>query len=94
MNRCTVSSVRHAPGGPSGRVVQDAAAADRGELVPVTDERDPGAGLVGDVEQRPGGVLVEHPGLIDQQQVAGQQPRAAIGLRTCSRVQRPSSSHR
>ncbi len=57
--------------GPPGGVVEDAAAADGGELVAVADERDPCAGLVGDGEQRAGGVLVEHPGLVDEQQVTG-----------------------
>ena len=58
--------------GPAGGVVQDAAASDGGKLVAVTDERDPGAGLVCDGEQGTGDVLVEHAGLVDEQQVAGQ----------------------
>ena len=65
---------------PAGGVVEYAAAADRGELVPVTDERDPGVGLVGDGEQGAGGVLVEHAGLVDEQDVPGQQPGPWIGL--------------
>ena len=51
--------------GPAGGVLEHPAAADRGQLMPVADERDPGAVLVGDREQGAGGVLVEHPGLID-----------------------------
>ena len=76
-------------------VVEDAAAADGGELVAVTDERDAGAGLVGDGEERAGGVLVEHSGLVDEQQVtepAAVRPRRGWG-RGC-RVQWPSSSQR
>ena len=60
---------------PAGGVVEDAAAADGRKLVAVTDERDPGPGLVGDGEQGAGDVLVEHAGLVDEQEVAGQQPR-------------------
>jgi hypothetical protein len=52
-------------------VVQDTTAADGWELVSVADERDPRTGLVGDGEQRAGGVLVEHPRLVDEQQVTG-----------------------
>ncbi len=63
----------------AGGVVEDAAASDGGELVPVAEERDAGAGLIGDAEQRAGGVLVEHAGLVDEQQVAGVQPRPDIG---------------
>jgi len=48
--------------GPSSHEVEHAAAPDGGQLVPVTDQRDPSAGLVGDGEQGPGGVLVQHPG--------------------------------
>ena len=61
-------------------VVEGAAAADGGELVAVSDERDPGAGLVGDREQGVGGVLVEHPGLVDEQQIPRIQVR---GWRGC-----------
>ena len=64
--------------GPGG-VVEDAAAADGGELVAVAEERDPGAGLIGDAQQGAGGVLVEHAGLVDEQQVPGVQPRPDIG---------------
>ncbi len=52
-------------------VVEDAASADGRELVAVPDERDPGAGFVCEGEERPGGVLVEHPGLVDHEQVPG-----------------------
>ena len=70
MNRCTVSSETTAVGCAHAiGVVEDAAAADGGELVPVPDERDAGAGLVGDGEECAGGVLVEHPGLVDKQEV-------------------------
>jgi hypothetical protein len=46
---------------PREGVVQDAAASDRRELVPVAYQRDPRLGLVGNRQERPGGVLVEHP---------------------------------
>ena len=65
--------------GPAGGQIQDASAADRGELVPVTDQRDPGVVFVGDDQQGPGAVLVEHPGLVDQQQVTGLQHRGRCG---------------
>ena len=42
--------------------------------MPVPHQCQPSAGLVGDGEQSPGGVLVEHPGLVDEQDVTGQQP--------------------
>ena len=44
--------------GPAGGVVKHPAAADRRKLVPIPDQRDAGAGLVGDGEQGAGGVLV------------------------------------
>jgi len=44
--------------GPAGGVVKHPAAADRRKLVPIPDQRDAGAGLVGDREQGAGGVLV------------------------------------
>jgi hypothetical protein len=61
--------------------VEHAAAAHRGQLVPVPDQRDPRTGLIGDGDQRAGGVLVEHARLIDQQQIPGSQPglRQRIG---------------
>ena len=61
-------------------MVEDATAADRGELVSVAEERDPGAGLVGEGEQGAGGVLVEHPGLVDDQQIAGPQFGCRVGV--------------
>ena len=63
--------------------------------MPVADQRDPGAGLVGDGEQGAGGVLVEHPGLVDQEQVTGPQPGAGsgcgVGVGSSGR-RRPSAS--
>ena len=107
VKRCTVSSVRQRVGvGPAGGEVEHAAAPDRRQLVPVPHQRDPRAVLVGDREQRAGGVLVEHPGLVHQQQITW---RAASPRRSgrvyvtpvtgsivarCRRVQAPSSSHR
>ena len=44
----------------------------------VTDERDPGVGLVGDGEQGAAHVLVEHARLVDEQEVAGEQPRLRL----------------
>jgi hypothetical protein len=61
--------------GPAGGEVKDPAAAHCGQLVAVPDERDPGPALISDPEQGAGGVLVEHPGLVDQQQVTGRQRR-------------------
>ena len=58
---------------PARCQVEYAAAADGGELVSVTEERDPGPGLVGDGEQGAGGVLVEHPRLVDEQEVVRSQ---------------------
>ena len=57
--------------GPPGGVVQDPAAPDGGELVPVPEQRDPDTDLVGDDQERGGGGLVEHPGLVDKEQVSG-----------------------
>ena len=62
-----------ARGGVPGGEVENAAATDGGELMTVTDEREPGSGLIGDGEERARRVLVEHPGLIDQQHIAGKQ---------------------
>lgn len=64
---------------PSGGKVEDAAAADSGELVAVAEERDGGTGVVGDREERAGGVLVEHAGFVDEEYVAGEQPRSCDG---------------
>src|SRR3712207_6937130 len=49
---------------PSGEI-KHAAAPDRGELVAVTNQRQPSSGLVGDGEQGASGVLVEHAGLVE-----------------------------
>ena len=49
---------------PRGEV-QDPATADGGELVPIPDQRDPRTHLVRHGEEGAGGVLVEHPGLVD-----------------------------
>ncbi len=54
---------------PSDREVEYAAATGGGQLMPVADQRDSCAGLIRDGQQGPGSVLVEHPGLIDQQKV-------------------------
>lgn len=75
LKRWTDSSSRCASGGE----VEDAAAADGGELVAVADERDGGAGVVGDREECAGGVLVEHAGFVDEEHVAGEQPRSCVG---------------
>ena len=70
VNRWTVSSLEDPLRvAPAHGEVEDAAASDGGELVPVPDERDPGASLVRDRQQCAGGVLVEHSCLVDQQQV-------------------------
>ena len=67
---------------PACGEVEDAAAADGWELVAVAEERDGGVRSVGDGEQRAGGVLVEHAGLVDEEDVAGEQAcrrRAVVG---------------
>ncbi len=51
---------------PAGGEVEHATAPDRRQLMPVPDERNPRAVFVGDRQQRAGGVLIEHPGLINQ----------------------------
>ena len=61
-------------------MVEDAAASDGRELVPVADERDPRSGLVGDRQERAGGVLVEHPRLVDQQQVTRSKSGGGSGV--------------
>ena len=50
-------------------LTEDAAAADRGQLVPVAEQRHPDPALVGHREQGAGGVLIEHPGLVHHQEV-------------------------
>lgn len=74
--------------GPAGGVLEHSPTPDRGQLVPVADQRDPHAVFVGDHQQCVGGVLVQHAGLVHQQQVPRlqAQPRtrpgvAAAGLR-------------
>lgn len=64
--------------GVRGNHVQDAATADRGQLVPVPQVDDAGVGLVGDVQQRLRGPLVQHAGLIDDQDVARPELGAAV----------------
>ena len=94
-NRCATSRSTCASGAnPARGEVEDTAAADGGQLVTVPDQRDPGPDLVGDRQQGTGGVLVEHPGLVDQQQVTATQHRPGAGSRFGSRVQRPSVSQR
>ena len=53
--------------------IEDAASSYGRELMAVADEHDRGAGFVGQTQQRPGSVLVEHPGLVDHQQVTAPQ---------------------
>jgi hypothetical protein len=62
---------RHPPGGQ----IEDSPATNGGELVTIAQERHPGAHLVGDHQQRHGGVLVEHPGLVDHKQIASTEDR-------------------
>ena len=64
---------------PACGEVEDTATADRRELVTVAQERHDCVRSVGDGEQRAGGVLVEHAGLVDQQDVAGEQACAGLG---------------
>jgi hypothetical protein len=67
---------------PAHGEVQYPAAADGGELVTITEQSHPHVVLVGDGEQGSGGVLVEHAGLVDDQQVprseVGSDPRAGV----------------
>jgi hypothetical protein len=72
-----------------GRHVDDAAPADRGELRPVTHERERCAGLVYDRQERESGVLVEHAGLIQHNPLTARQAvllRGASVGRACLRV--------
>ncbi len=64
----------HAAGCVAGREVEHSPASDGGELVAVADQRHASAGGVGELEERPGGVLVEHPGLVDDQDGTAVQP--------------------
>src|SRR4051794_2872673 len=76
VNRCTVSRVKTAAGSTWAMARSSTPpAANRGQLVAVAEQRDPHVALVGDGEQRAGGVLVEHAGLVDDEQVPGEQPR-------------------
>ena len=59
----------------ASREVEHSPASDGGELVPVADQRHLGAGVVGELEERAGGVLVEHPGLVDDEEGTAVQPR-------------------
>jgi hypothetical protein len=61
--------------GESRGKVEDAAAADRGELVPVTDQDDAHIVLVRHSEECGGGVLVEHSGLIHEKHIAAPELR-------------------
>jgi hypothetical protein len=67
----------------AGGEVENSAAADGGELMAVAEQRQANPALVGDGQQRPRGVLVEHPGLVDGEQVARVQscglPGAGVG---------------
>ena len=79
LNRWTDSSSWCACGShPACGEVEDAAAANGWELVAVAEERDPRVRSVGDGEQRAGGVLVEHAGLVDEEDVAGEQAGTCI----------------
>src|SRR5699024_1680897 len=71
---------------PTCSEVEDAAATNRRELVAVAEKRDRRVRSVGDGEQRAGGILVEHAGLIDEEDVAGQQAGAYVGCGAGSRV--------
>jgi hypothetical protein len=64
---------------PACGEIEDAAATDSRQLVSVTEQRDGRVRSVGDGEQRAGGVLVEHPGLVDEEDVTGQQAGAGLG---------------
>jgi hypothetical protein len=77
---------------PAGSEVEDPAATDGWELVTVADECDPSTGLIGDGEQGAGGVLMQHPRLVDQQQVTAS--KTVLGGVLRSWVQRPSGSQR
>ena len=81
VKRCTPSRTRCARRvHPADGQIQDPAAADRRQLTPVTEQRHPGLALVGDREQGAGGVLIQHPGLVDDQQIpaaAAAPPSAA-----------------
>jgi hypothetical protein len=64
----------------SGGQVEHSPASDRRQLVPVADQRHPSTGGVGELEQCAGRVLVEHPGLVDDQEGAAIEARR-VGCR-------------
>jgi hypothetical protein len=49
-------------------------------LVPIPDQGDPSVVFVGDDQQRAGGVLIEHAGLVDEQHV--DRAEHSVGART------------
>ena len=59
--------------GPPNCKVERAAATDRGQLMLIPDQRDSRAGLLRVGQQGSSSVLVEHPGLVDQEQVTAGQ---------------------
>ena len=69
---------------PCDGVVEYAAAADGRQLVSVSNERNAGPGLVGDRQECSGRVLIEHPGLVDQQEITGPQECRRIRCRVLS----------
>lgn len=80
--------------GVLGGEVEHTATAARGELVSVAHERDACAGPVDDLQECAGGVLVEHSGLVDHEQVPGCEDRSwvsgfAVGLRPVAVVVPP-----
>ncbi len=80
----------------SGGEVEDAAAADRGELVAVPQQRQPRPGLVGDGEQGAGGVLVEHARprrrSADRRAAAGSPPPGPVWMRPVTGSTSPRTS--
>ncbi len=67
-------------------VVQDPAAAHGGKLVPVAEERDPGAGLIGDAQQGAGGVLVQQVPASSTSSGSPANSRASAGGRGSGRA--------
>ena len=84
---------------PAGGQVEHSPASDRHQLLPVAEQRHTDLTLVGDGKQGACGVLLQHPGPIDNQQVPGMELGVGCGARVdaareraiCSRVQAPSS---
>ena len=64
---------------PARGEVEDAAPADCRQLVAVAEQGDGGLRSLGDREQRAGGVLIEHAGLVDEEDVARKHARARLG---------------